>query len=234
MQGWIRGGQPPSPAAPNDALLNNANPCDPSTTNDAWAAANKPSGVPYTYTGTGVTIILGSNARLSMIDHNSTRVELFPRYPGPGSPDLASSPGLSIWGINSGTTPNYAKLTQGTAYLSRGKGIDVVVHGRTYLPNTTVNAAPFTNGEAGGAAQLSSVVANRFIITGANHNWGQPVWIAGTGAAGPPTPATPRVVTITSVATTPDGTTTIEVIAEYDPDPGAQPTILSWRKTSTT
>jgi hypothetical protein len=42
------------------------------------------------------------------------------------------------------------------------------------------------------------------------------------------------VVTITSVATTPDGTTTIEVIAEYDPDPGAQPTILSWRKTSTT
>ena len=104
MQGWVRGGQPPSPAAPNDALLNGANPCDPSTTNDAWAAANKPAGVPYTSTGTGVTLILGGTTRLSMIDHASTRVELFPRIPGPGSPDLAATPGVSIWGINTGTT----------------------------------------------------------------------------------------------------------------------------------
>ncbi|MCU1459279.1 MAG: hypothetical protein JWL73_3371, partial [Actinomycetia bacterium] len=148
--GWIQGGATGGATAALSSGFTTR--CPTAYANDTNA---KTLNSAYTYTGSGVTLILGGNAVFRMQDNADTRVELYARTPAIGSPDLAATAGVSIWGqtSSSGVTGTYNVITQAPLYTN-GKTADFVNHGLTWLPNSAVQLAALPNSDAGGAGQL--------------------------------------------------------------------------------
>jgi hypothetical protein len=228
MQGWIQGG---APGATTPLLASSfSSRCDPSWANDNNARTLNPS---YTYTGSGITIIVGGTAPLKFGSTNDTKIELFPRVTTSG-PDNATTDNVTIWGKETGSTSNYTNLDAGTnIYTTTGSGTiasDVVVHGFTYAPDSTAQIAPMANLDAGGSAQFRGGIYAKKIMINGNNNTGS-VAIAGIAAV-PGVPG-PRTVTFTVTTALPNSyaSTVLTVLAEYPTTSGGQPKILSWRKT---
>lgn len=165
--------------------------------NDAEATTKQPT---YAPVGTGVTLILGGDSRLS---GTSARIELF------------SPSGISIWArtttTGAGTGYNPATTTSSIVSLTGG---ETAVHGVVYVPESDIT------GTGGTVSQLAGgVVAKRLTFTG--------TVIGGVGAGGGAPSA--RTVTLTAVATAPDGATST-VTATIQPD-ALTPVITNWRKT---
>jgi hypothetical protein len=230
LKGWIQGG---APGATTPTLSSGfSSRCPTTFANDTNAKALRST---YDSTGSGVNIILGNNSVLRFPDSTSNRVELFPRVPAAGSPDLAATAGVSIWGqrltTNGVTVPaNYTRMTQTQAIYTSGRHSNIVFHGLVWLPDSRVQVSPMANSLAGGAGQLSGgVVADSIVIWADNVTGGVTSTVAGSGSV---VVAVPRTVTITSTATPLDGgaATTVKVVATYPTTANGYPTIVSWRK----
>jgi hypothetical protein len=229
LNGWIQGGAAGSTTPALSSGFTSR--CPAAFANDAKAKSLQPA---YSSTGSGVTLVLGGNAVLRVPDDGNNRIELFPRVPGAGSPDLAATAGVSIWGQadTAGVTvpANYTPMTQYQAFYTVGKVEDVVIHGLTWLPDSKVQMSPLSNSDGGGAGQLKGgVVADALVVFVDNVSGDITSTVAGSAGV---VVAAPRSVTITSVATPPGGgaTTTVKVVATYPTTSGGYPSIQSWRK----
>jgi hypothetical protein len=228
VNGWVKGGDVGTTTA---ALPGFSSRCPAAFANDANAKAQP--GHAEAYTGSGVTFILGGNAALHFADDTDDRIELFPRVPAAGSPDLAATAGVSIWGRANSTTgvtvpASYTVMTAATPYYTIGKIADVVVHGLTYLPDHQLSISPLSNPDAGGVAQFKGGVIAKTLSVVLNNSLNVTPIIAGTLTS----TTSIRTVVITSVATPTGGgaATTLKIVATYPATANAYPTIVSWRK----
>lgn len=228
VNGWVKGG---AVGTTTSAFPGFTSRCPAAFATDANAKAQP--GHSEAYTGSGVTFILGGNAVLRFADDNNDRFELFPRVPAAGSPDLAATSGVSIWGRMNSTTgvtvpASYRLMTQSIQSYTIGKIADVVVHGLTYLPDGQLSISPLPNTDAGGVAQFKGGVIAKTLSLALDNTTNAAPLIAGTLTS----TTSIRTVIITSVSTPAGGgaPTTLKVVATYPATANAYPTIVSWRK----
>lgn len=181
------------------------------------------------YTGSGVTFVLGGNAKL-LISNANARVELFTRVPG--GLDAGATPGVGVWAASSsaslvsGSGAYTASTTTQQIVWPSNVGIGFVEHGLTYVPSSSVQLSMLANAPAGGASVFTGgLVASALSIVLVNSDSNQTVHVAGAGGW----TSAPRTVALTSTAAGTDGAAATTVSATVVPD--GTVTVSSWRVT---